>query len=114
MEHGTYIRVYGVMKSPYLLPRFVPDKLVLQEVAYQTIIHGVGGMLYRFKKAICSPLPLYVGNYLFENTKQVQVEVDMLLSYHFGEERFRRHNPRNIVREHFNNVRLPYEYTTKI
>jgi hypothetical protein len=50
MEHGTYIRVFGTMKPPHLLPWFMPDKLVLQEVAYQTIIHGVGGILYRVRK----------------------------------------------------------------
>jgi hypothetical protein len=77
MEHGTYIRIYGAMKPPHLLPRFIPDKLVLQEVAYQTIIHGVEGMLYRSKKSIWPPLPLYIGNYFFENTKQAQVEVDV-------------------------------------
>jgi hypothetical protein len=113
MEHGTYIRIYGAMKPPHLLPRFVPDKLVLQEVAYQTIIHGVGGMLYRSKKSIWPPLPLYIGNYFFENTKQAQEEVDIFLSYHFGEERFRRHDPKNIVKEHFHSMRLPYEYTTE-
>jgi len=29
MYHGIYIRIYGAMKLPHLLPRFVPDKLVL-------------------------------------------------------------------------------------
>jgi hypothetical protein len=72
MEHRTYIRVYGAMNLPHLLPRFVPDKLVLQEVVYQTIIHGVGGMMYRLKKEIWPPLPLCVENYLFKNTKQGQ------------------------------------------
>jgi hypothetical protein len=71
-------------------------------------------MLYRLKKAICPPLTLYIDNYFFKNTKQVQEEVDILLSYHFGEERFKRHDPRNIVREHFNSVKHPYEYTTDI
>jgi hypothetical protein len=113
MENDTYIRIYGAMKPPHLLPRFVPDKLVLQEVAYQTIIHGVRGMLYRSKKAIWPPLPLYIDNYFFENTKQAQTKVDILLSYHFGEERFRRHDPKNIVKENFNSMRLPYEYTTE-
>jgi hypothetical protein len=47
MEHGTYIRIYGAMKAPHLLPQFVPDKLVLQEVAYQMVINGVRGILYR-------------------------------------------------------------------
>jgi hypothetical protein len=64
-----------------------------------------------FKKAIFPPIPLYVSNYFFENAKQAQGEVDILLSYHFGEERLRRHDPRNIVREHFDSVRLTYEYT---
>jgi hypothetical protein len=53
MDHGNYIRVYDAMKSPHLLPQFIPDKIVLQKVAYQTIIHGVRGMLYMFKKVIC-------------------------------------------------------------
>jgi hypothetical protein len=41
MEHDMYIMVYGDMKSPHLLPWFVPEKLVLQEVAYQTVLNGV-------------------------------------------------------------------------
>jgi hypothetical protein len=113
MEHDTYIRIYGAMKPPHLPPRFVPHKLVLQEVTYQTIIHGVRGMLYRSNKAIRPPLPLYISNYFFENTKKSQVEVDILLSYHFGEENFKRHDPNNIVKEHFHRMRLPYEYTTE-
>ena len=113
MEHGTYIRIYNAMKPPHLLPRFVPDKLFLQEVAYQTIIHGVGGMLYRLKKGIWPTLPLYIGNYFFVSTKQAQEEVDIFLSYHFGEEIFRRHDPNNIIKENFHNMRLPYEYTIK-
>jgi hypothetical protein len=52
MEHGTYIRVYRAMEAPHLLPRFVLDKLVLQEVAYQTVIHRFGGIIYRYKKTI--------------------------------------------------------------
>jgi hypothetical protein len=67
MEHDTYIRIYGAMKPPHLLPWFIPEKLVLQEVAYQTIIRG---MLYRSKKAIWPLLPLYIGKCFFENTKQ--------------------------------------------
>lgn len=71
-------------------------------------------MLYQLKKAIWPPLPLYVGNYFFENTKQAQVEVNTVLSYHFGEERYKRHDPKNIVRDHFDKIGLPWEYTTDI
>ena len=58
MEHGTYIRIYDAMKPTHLLTWFNPNKLVLQEVAYQTIMHGVRGILYGSKKAIWPPLPL--------------------------------------------------------
>jgi hypothetical protein len=113
MEHGTYIRIYGAKKPPHLLPLFNPDKLVLQEVAYQTIIHGVRGILYRSKKSIWTPLPLYIDNYFFENTKQALAEVDVLLSYHSGEEILLRHDSKNILKENFYSMRLSYEYTTE-
>jgi hypothetical protein len=43
-------------------------------------------------------LPLYIGTYFFENTKKDQEEVDMLLSYHFVEEGFRRHDLKKVVK----------------
>jgi hypothetical protein len=46
MDHDTYIMEYNSTRTPHILPQFVPYKLVLQEVSYQTMIHGVGGMLY--------------------------------------------------------------------
>jgi hypothetical protein len=62
LEYGTYIRVYGATKVPHLLPKFVSDWLVLQEITYQTVIHGVGTTLYRDKNSIWPPLPLWVGS----------------------------------------------------
>jgi hypothetical protein len=113
MEHGTYIRIYSAMKPPNLLPRLVPDKLVLQEVAYQTIIHGVGGILYRSKKSIWPPLPLYIGNYFFENTKQAQGRSRHLAFLPFWRGKIQEAQPQNIVKYHFHRLRLSYEYTTK-
>jgi hypothetical protein len=52
MEHGTYIRAYDATKAPNLLPRFIPDKLVFQEVSNQTMIHGVRVVHYCDKKYI--------------------------------------------------------------
>jgi hypothetical protein len=112
MEHNTYIRVYGAMKSPHLLPRFVPDKLVLLRSGLSNGDQWSRGMLYRDKKAIWPPLPLYIDTYLFSNTKKIQEEVDILLSYHFGEERFRRHDPKKVIKEHFNKLGVPWEYTS--
>jgi hypothetical protein len=103
------------MEPPKLhifFPMFVPDKLVLQEVAYQTIINGVGEILYRDKKAIWPPLPLWIDSYSFANTKKAQDEVDVFLSYHFREEIFKRHDPKKVVKEHFTKLGIPWEYTS--
>ena len=51
---------------------------------------------------------------LVSNTKQAQEEVNDLMSYHFGEERFKRHDPKEVVKDHFNKMGLPWEYTTNI
>jgi hypothetical protein len=71
-------------------------------------------MLYRDKKAMCPPLFLYIGAYLFANMKQDQEEVGILLSYNFREERFRRHDPKKVVKEHFNKLGVSWEYTSKV
>jgi hypothetical protein len=80
MENETYIRIYGATKAPHLLLRFVPNKLVVQEITYQIVIYGVGAALYRENKAMWHLLLLWVGSYSFENIKRAQAKVDMLLS----------------------------------
>jgi hypothetical protein len=40
--------------------------------------------------------------------------VDVILSYHFIEERFRRYDPKMVVKEHFNKLGVPWEYTSKV
>jgi hypothetical protein len=39
-EKYTYIRILGANGSPHLLPTYVPDKVVLGEICYQTILQG--------------------------------------------------------------------------
>jgi hypothetical protein len=46
MEYGTYIRIYGDTKAPHLLLIFVLDRMALQEITYQIVIHGVGETMY--------------------------------------------------------------------
>jgi len=33
-ETFTYIRVFGSITSPHILPYYVPDKLMAREIAY--------------------------------------------------------------------------------
>jgi hypothetical protein len=40
--------------------------------------------------------------------------VDILLLYHFREERFRRHDPKKVIKENFNKIGVPWEYTSEV
>ena len=40
-ENFSYIRVFGCSIPPHALPRFLPDRLVCIEVAYQTVTWGI-------------------------------------------------------------------------
>ena len=55
---GVYIRILGSTKPPHWLPRFVPDTLLLQEMAYQTYANGVAASLHWKNKGLWPPFPL--------------------------------------------------------
>jgi hypothetical protein len=55
---GVYIRIAGSTKPPHWLPHFVPDSLLLQEIAYQTFINGVAASLYKHKRGLWPQFPL--------------------------------------------------------
>ena len=43
----VYIRRSGSTKTPHWLPHFVPDTLLVQEIAYQTYLNGVVASLQK-------------------------------------------------------------------
>ena len=66
---GVYIKVFGSIKAPHLLPHFVLDTLLLQEMAYQTYVNGVAASLHRNKKVLWPPFPLSTGFCKIKNFK---------------------------------------------
>jgi hypothetical protein len=76
------------------------DKLTLQEVAYQTFFNGVGATLSQDNKALWSPFPFHIGASGIKDVKEETIELKSLVSFHFGEEIFRRHDPLNVVGYH--------------
>ena len=90
---GVYIRIVGSTKPPNWLPHFVPESLLLQEIAYQTFINGVTASLHKHKKGIWPQFPLITPVGKIENFKQAKEKVSILSSYKFQEVSFRRHDP---------------------
>lgn len=60
------------------------------------------------------PLPLYVGLYGLNIVKFSQMEGEALAAYHFGEERFRRHDPLNVVARHSSLVKYPWPQKNEV
>jgi hypothetical protein len=44
-ENFSYIMVFGCSVLPHVLPRFLPNRIVCKEVAYQTVMGGINKAL---------------------------------------------------------------------
>jgi hypothetical protein len=49
-ERNTYIRVFGAPRAPHLLLAYVPNRIVVGEICYQTILQGYNAALVKDKK----------------------------------------------------------------
>jgi hypothetical protein len=56
-KYYTYIWIYGATGAPHLLPKYVPDKLLAREIAYQTIEKGATAYLSEKNKKILANFP---------------------------------------------------------
>lgn len=108
---GMYIRIAGSTKPPHWLLHFVPNSLLLQEIAYQTFINGVVASLHKHKKGIWPQFPLITPMGKIENFKQAREEVNILSSYKFQEFSFRRHDPQEKLKEHLQQVGFQWSYS---
>jgi hypothetical protein len=63
-ENFSYIRVFGCSIPPHALSRFLIDRLVCQEVAYQTVTRGINKEMKESQKKSMNYLP-YPGWYVF-------------------------------------------------
>jgi hypothetical protein len=73
-ERETYIRVFGATGAPHLLPIYVPDRLVLGEICYQTILQGYNATLVKDKKRAFIPYGFHIGFYMVKDTVQAKQE----------------------------------------
>lgn len=107
----VYIRIAGSTKPPHWIPHFVPDSLLLQEVAYQTFINGVAASLHKHKKGIWPQFSLIKLVGKIENFKQAREEVNILSYYKFQQVSFRRHDPQEKLKEHLQQVGFQWSYS---
>jgi len=106
-ELFTYVRVFGSLASPHVLPLYVPDKLLAREIAYQTC--GVGGMskeLKDKKKAIWPQFPLARGAFSLFDLGHEFKEVDNMLCIRLFKFLGRQFDPYDIIKNFTNVVKI--------
>ena len=84
-EEGLYLRMFGRMRAPSLLPKYATDYVIHKEVVRQLYIDGVCNFLFEHKKAVYLPVPFYIGIYKFSKVKSASKFLKELEYFHFGE-----------------------------
>jgi hypothetical protein len=95
-ERRTYIIIFGATSAPHLLPIHVPDKLVLGEICYQTILQGFNASLVKYKKRVFIPYGFYVGYHFVKDTTHARQEAHSQMEYMFFTGRYKKHDPRKL------------------
>ena len=67
------------------------------EIAYQAYINRVGPILENNKKSMWPPLPLIVGSYVIDFSREMEKEVPSLKNIHFGNKLFKIQDPEVVV-----------------
>jgi hypothetical protein len=59
----SYIRVFGTSVPPYVMPLFLPEKLVCHEIARKTVLGGISKEVKGVSKKVWPPFPIHIGTY---------------------------------------------------
>lgn len=106
-ELFTYIRVFGSIASPHVLPFYVPDKLMAREIAYQICSEGgMSKILKDSKKGIWPQFPVTCGVFTLHDLGHAFREVDNALSLQFPKFPGRQYDPFGIVKDFTTMVKI--------
>jgi hypothetical protein len=108
-EKCTYFMIFGATRAPHLLPAYVPDRLALGEICYQTILQGFNASLVKDKKRVFIP---YNFNWVITLSKIPHKKTRR--SEPFGIQvqdwRYPKHDPKGLVLKHSEQVTIYWPY----
>jgi hypothetical protein len=111
-ENFSYIRVFDCSVPPHALPKILPDRLVCQEVAYQTVVGEITKELKAAQKKVWPTFPIQVGMFTLLDFGHTKVEAAALEDVKLVDIEFKRHDPHKLVENHlaqFNMKRYIHE-----
>lgn len=77
----TYVRVYGSLAPPHVLPLYVLDKLLARDITYQTVGDGLTKTLKEAKKSLWPSFPIQCGVYALHDFKHAALEIDNITCF---------------------------------
>ena len=108
-QEGVIIQVFRMLQAPHALPRFVPDKVLLQEVCYQMTM-GFTMVLTKGKKKPWPSLPLTIGAYTVKDFRAVEAEAEQIKVYHLTPMSRRTYDPNGVIPEHCKRAKFKWMY----
>jgi hypothetical protein len=99
-ENFSYIRVFGCSIPPHVLPKFLPDRLVCREVAYQIVTGRIGIELKTTQKKSWPAFPVQIGKFSLLNLGHSKVEATTLEGVKLVDLEHKKHDPYQLVGKH--------------
>jgi hypothetical protein len=96
-ENFSYVRVFRCSIPPHALPKFLPDKLVCREVAYQIITGGIGKELKEAQKKLWPVFPVQIWRFSLLNFGHSKVEATTLEDIKLVDLELKKNDPYQIV-----------------
>ena len=93
MEHFSYFRIWG-SNIVHLLPKIVPDRMVLHEFCFQTVIDGAHAKLAKHKRKTWPKFPLHIVSLFIQNSIHAIVLGKEITTMRMGEAFKRMHDPK--------------------
>jgi hypothetical protein len=109
-ERETYIKVFDAIGAPHLLPVYVPDRLVLGEIYYQTILQRYNATLVKEKKWAFKPYGFHIGFHMVKDIVHAKQEGLSQLELWFQTGHFCKHDPKGLVLKHASQVSSCWPY----
>ena len=94
----------------HFLPRIVPDRMELQEFAFQTVTNGVFPKLTKHKKKAWPKFPLYLDSLVLSNSTHAAMLGKEIIVMHLGEAPKRMHDPKSYLENLFAHERVRSQY----
>jgi hypothetical protein len=104
-----HLKIFGATRAPHLLPAYVPDRMALGEICYQTILQGFNASLVKDKKMVFIPYGFQLEYYFVKDTTQIR-QVGLNQEFRFETGRYYKHNPKKMVEKHAEQVIVYWPY----